>query len=239
MFSSGPLDASAKDHDIGPTKQTSRLMALAGARGHATFGGRLARDADGHLASAMAKTRAGVWRDWEQVHAWASGIADTLASEPRPTAVEVGQPTSRLIAALCSVVGLTAIGGAIALIAAPDGSYVHMHVTELRHSPFTSFLIPGLLLGVVIGFGNLLAAILELRGAKVAKAVAFSASAALLTWTVTEMAMLRAFQFLQPVYLLVAVVILIESLRHGASARALLHTTASPRRADHRGFRRL
>lgn len=57
-------------------------MQRVGAQGHATFGGRLARDARGFPASAMAKESAGDWRDAERIRAWAQGIAGAL-----PTAV--------------------------------------------------------------------------------------------------------------------------------------------------------
>jgi menaquinone-dependent protoporphyrinogen oxidase len=69
LFSSGPLDHSAADGDIPPVEQVRRLLELVGARGHVTFGGRLRADATGFPAGAMAKTRAGDWRDPERVRA--------------------------------------------------------------------------------------------------------------------------------------------------------------------------
>jgi menaquinone-dependent protoporphyrinogen oxidase len=78
FFSSGPLDASAAQHEIPAVKQVAALMDLVHARGHQTFGGRLPADAKGFPASAMAKKNAGDWRDPEQIKAWADGIANTL-----------------------------------------------------------------------------------------------------------------------------------------------------------------
>jgi menaquinone-dependent protoporphyrinogen oxidase len=80
FFSSGPLDASATEHDVPPPKRIRLLMARAQARGHVTFGGRLAPDAHGFVASAMAKKLAGDWRDHAQIEAWATGVADDLAA---------------------------------------------------------------------------------------------------------------------------------------------------------------
>jgi menaquinone-dependent protoporphyrinogen oxidase len=80
FFSSGPLDASATEHDIPPVAQVDSLMQCVGARGHATFGGRLAPDAKGFPASAMAKKNAGDWRDAQQIWRWANQIADELMS---------------------------------------------------------------------------------------------------------------------------------------------------------------
>lgn len=81
-FSSGPLDSSARDREIPPTKQVTALMQRIGARGHATFGGRLLPDSKGFPASSMAKTRSGDWRDFDQIHAWADSIGIALGLAP-------------------------------------------------------------------------------------------------------------------------------------------------------------
>jgi menaquinone-dependent protoporphyrinogen oxidase len=78
FFSSGPLDDSATDHDIPPTRQVQGLMDRVGAVEHMTFGGRLADDAPGFVAQAMAKEHAGDWRDRTQIDAWAARIASRL-----------------------------------------------------------------------------------------------------------------------------------------------------------------
>jgi menaquinone-dependent protoporphyrinogen oxidase len=82
FFSSGPLDDTAADGDIPPTKGVAALMAQVGAKGHATFGGRLAADAKGFPASAMAKKHAGDWRDPERVRAWTRLIGSELEVAP-------------------------------------------------------------------------------------------------------------------------------------------------------------
>lgn len=80
LFSSGPLDDSASEHDIEPSKQVTALMVRVGARGHHTFGGRLPADAKGFPASSMARDNAGDWRDRAQVEAWAHEIAQALVA---------------------------------------------------------------------------------------------------------------------------------------------------------------
>jgi len=80
FFSSGPLDDSATQREIPPVKSMARLMERVHARGHQTFGGRMLSSATGFPASAMAKTRSGDWRDWEQIRAWAATIARELGS---------------------------------------------------------------------------------------------------------------------------------------------------------------
>ncbi len=78
FFSSGPLDDSAGKGDIPPVKGVQALMERVGAREHVTFGGRLSPDAKGFPASAMAKNRAGDWRDVGQVREWVRSIAPEL-----------------------------------------------------------------------------------------------------------------------------------------------------------------
>jgi len=83
LVSSGPLDDSAAQRDIGPTSQIQKLIERVGARGHATFGGRLSPDAKGFPARAMAKTKAGDWRDPAQVRRWVAAIVEQLqAAQP-------------------------------------------------------------------------------------------------------------------------------------------------------------
>lgn len=82
LFSSGPLDDSAHTGTIAPVGSVAKLMAKVDARGHATFGGRLTEDAEGFLASRMARTKSGDWRNFDDVRAWARKIAAELEAEP-------------------------------------------------------------------------------------------------------------------------------------------------------------
>jgi menaquinone-dependent protoporphyrinogen oxidase len=85
FFSSGPLDDSAAKGEIPPVKGVKALMDRVGARGHATFGGRLSADARGFPASAMAKSHAGDWRDTGQVREWVRSIAPELRAATIPS----------------------------------------------------------------------------------------------------------------------------------------------------------
>lgn len=80
MVSSGPLDDSAELEDIQPTRQVQKLITSVGARGHVTFGGRLLPDAKGFPAKAMAKTKAGDWRDTAHVRRWAATVVAQLSA---------------------------------------------------------------------------------------------------------------------------------------------------------------
>jgi menaquinone-dependent protoporphyrinogen oxidase len=106
FFSSGPLDASAEGAGIPPVPEVSVLMERVGALGHETFGGRLAADAKGFPASAMAKKHAGDWRDPEHMQAWAESIAARLpTAKPLPAHEPAAGALPRLLA--------YAVGGAV------------------------------------------------------------------------------------------------------------------------------
>ncbi|MFC4537115.1 flavodoxin domain-containing protein [Sphaerisporangium dianthi] len=78
LFSSGPLDHSAVDHDIAPVAQVAGVMASVDALGHKTFGGRLLERPRGFVASMLAKSKAGDYRDRELVRAWAKEVSSQL-----------------------------------------------------------------------------------------------------------------------------------------------------------------
>jgi menaquinone-dependent protoporphyrinogen oxidase len=200
LFSSGPLDDSANKGALPPTPQV--------------FGGALAADVTGLPASAMAKTMAGDWRDWDCIRGWAKRVArHVLTRETYP--VMIAPPPSRaqhwLLTALCLVTAVTAIGGGATLALRPDGSLMEASPAMLSFSPFSSFLVPGLLLLIVIGFGNAFASFVVARRLRSAPYVAALAGAALFIWISVEMILLRTLHWLQFAYLAVAALILFEA----------------------------
>lgn len=129
LFSSGPLDDSADRRVLAPVRELDAIMERVGAQGHATFGGRLAPDARGFPASAMAKQHAGDWRKPERIRAWATQLARALPSaRPRPAVAQAGHALARVGVhgvvgwALCAAVmlGLLRVAGATAAIAIHD-----------------------------------------------------------------------------------------------------------------------
>jgi hypothetical protein len=88
-----------------------------------------------------------------------------------------------------------------------------MPVGLLRQTPFASFLVPGLLLLLVIGIGNLVAGILVVRRARGASTAAFAGGMALLTWILTQMILLRTAHWLPLTYLVAAFAILLQAVR--------------------------
>jgi menaquinone-dependent protoporphyrinogen oxidase len=83
LVSRGLLDDTARATELPPIPQVARLAARIGARGQVTVGGRLEPDANGFPASAMAKARAGDWRDPAHIRDFAAVVATDLASVER------------------------------------------------------------------------------------------------------------------------------------------------------------
>lgn len=88
FFSSGPLDDSADRKDISPTAEVAVLAERVGAKGHVTFGGRLEANAKGFPASAMARKRAGDWRNPARIRDWASELAAVLPEAKPGTPID-------------------------------------------------------------------------------------------------------------------------------------------------------
>jgi menaquinone-dependent protoporphyrinogen oxidase len=127
FFSSGPLDDSADRTNIAPTKEVSILMERVGAQAHATFGGKLDKDARGFPASAMAKTHAGDFRDEARIREWARAVAHAIPeARPRPQLAQPGRSIATVVVhavigwAICAIamaalLRAMAIGGAFAI----------------------------------------------------------------------------------------------------------------------------
>ena len=109
FFSSGPLDASARDGAIPPTSDVARLMRRVGARGHMTFGG--CRPPGRVDEGGGAWRPEDDWRDPVHVTEWVGSIADALGVQgwrPQPWAAPVptpGAPASERVASAGSPAG--------------------------------------------------------------------------------------------------------------------------------------
>jgi hypothetical protein len=106
-----------------------------------------------------------------------------------------------LLAVLCLFAGLTAIWGGIELVWSPDGSFMRLPLSILEHTPFHDFVVPGLLLASFVGGINTLAGLLVLRRHPRGDAEAMVSGAALATWIVIEVLLIRHVHWLHGAYL--------------------------------------
>ena len=89
--------------------------------------------------------------------------------------------------------GLGALAGGIALVAAPDGSAMQFSTSLLEGSPFTDYLVPGLILGGLFGLGSLVVALLAVRREPLAPLLAFGIGIGQMIWITVELAIIREF----------------------------------------------
>ncbi|MFJ6939711.1 flavodoxin domain-containing protein [Streptomyces sp. NPDC101132] len=81
LFSSGPVDSSAEQHEIPPVKAVARQMERLGAREHMTFGGSITDSTPGFIAKAMVRHgKGGDFRNPERIQTWAHHISRELTA---------------------------------------------------------------------------------------------------------------------------------------------------------------
>jgi len=143
----------------------------------------------------------------------------TTRTYTRPTTTDIPRPqlhaAGKTAVAFLVLLGLGALGGGIALIARPDGSVMQFDVALLAGSPFSDFLVPGLILGGLFGIGSFVVAAMGLRRSRLAPFLAFAIGCAQMIWIVVELAIIRELSFLHPTMFLVGLVIAAASVPWG------------------------
>ena len=218
MFSSGPLDDSASREEVPPTAEVRELMALAGAEGHATFGGRVVPDVRDLLASPESRPRAGDWRDPAHIARWSRELADRLDPGETPRASwrpALALPPLLVDVALAATAGLLASSAGAALVARPDGTMLGLSAAALRHTPFGDYLAPGALLLAGVALPNLAAMVLQARLHPAAPLASYAGGAALVVAAVVASLLLPSPSAGQLAALALGVALVARSFRAG------------------------
>jgi hypothetical protein len=101
------------------------------------------------------------------------------------------------LTALVSFGALSAVVGAVLAIAA-NGAGVPLEYLE--NSPFSSYFIPGAILGLVVGGTQLAAAVALMGKRRIALLLSAVAGFGMLIWVFVELAMMQQFSWLQAAY---------------------------------------
>ncbi|MFZ3454117.1 hypothetical protein [Arthrobacter sp. 7Tela_A1] len=91
----------------------------------------------------------------------------------------VRSPREKSLILLEAALGAASLGSGTLLALRPDGAFLHSGPSVLRNTPFHSWRMPGLLLASGFGGGYLLAAFLQLRRHRCARAAGMAAGSAL------------------------------------------------------------
>lgn len=141
-----------------------------------------------------------------------------------PTTVRRRTPAVWALMVLLLVQGLGGLAGGAALVAKPSGAVMHMPAGYLEGSPFHDFLIPGLVLGIVLGVMPLAALVGVWSGRTWAWFTSFAVGCGLIIWIIVEVFIIP-FSALQPTFgtvgLLIALAALAPSVRRYCDMRVL------------------
>lgn len=109
------------------------------------------------------------------------------------------------LGALQVFVGAGALAGGFALVRDPTGFTLGLPMSFLEGSPFPDFLIPGLFLLIVNGFGSLIGAGLSFTRRRCAQEMAIILGAVLASWIVIQIIIIRSFHWMHVLYFLLGV----------------------------------
>jgi len=149
-----------------------------------------------------------------------------MATTASPLSVAPRRPAALIaliVVQLFQAIG--ALGGGATLMASPKGGIIKMPLSNLDGSPFKDFLIPGIILFVVLGLGPLLASwvlIRQPRSAALERVNPFPheywgwtlsgmIGVGLVIWIAVE-TLIVPYNFLQPFYACVGIVIIVLTL---------------------------
>lgn len=116
-------------------------------------------------------------------------------------------------------VGITAILGGFGLVSDPSGAEMDVSLVLLKNSPFSNYLIPGLVLFIVIGVGNVLSGIVTFLRLRHAGKIAVLSGVFLVLYMTIEVGFIGLLNFSQPLYFVLGAVELILGLTLSRSVK--------------------
>lgn len=117
----------------------------------------------------------------------------------------------RLLFALHAFVGLGAMGGGGMAIINPQGPG-GMPIGALKNSPFSNYLIPGIILFTVIGLGNIFSSIMILSKLRFQGYISSVFGWALVIWIIVQCIMLNVVIYLHVIFFIIGLVEAILSM---------------------------
>lgn len=132
-----------------------------------------------------------------------------LGTSHRTTGEATAATVRRTLIGLHLFNAISAVGGGIALAAGLLG----VPAVLLRHTPFDSFLVPGIFLAVVMGGSATIAATALLNQRSRALVASAAAGAVMVGWIVGESLLVEGFSWLQGLYLLTGSIAVVATIR--------------------------
>jgi hypothetical protein len=107
---------------------------------------------------------------------------------------------------LQSLIGIGAVISGALLIIRPDGHYLQIPLDMLKNSPFRNFLIPGVILFLVIGVGNIVSAVLSFRIQRIAGFAGLFFGFGLVIWLFVQINLVGGGHWLQYLYFVLGII---------------------------------
>jgi len=99
------------------------------------------------------------------------------------------------------LIGLGAVGGGLVLILDPSGSNLGIPVELLKSTPFSTYLVPGIVLLMVNGLGSLVGAAASFTRHRFAGETAMALGVFLVAWIMLQVYWFASFHWLHALYL--------------------------------------
>ena len=125
------------------------------------------------------------------------------------------------LAVIQTFIGITAIAGGLRLVSNPSG-LPDFPIEWLINSPFTNYFFPGLVLMIVIGFGYVVSGTVTFLRKGYSGRIAALLGLCLILYMTVEVWFVGLRNFLQPLYFMLGVIVLILGLNLFKSAKQFL-----------------
>jgi hypothetical protein len=129
---------------------------------------------------------------------------------------------ANMLGSLQLFIGLGAVGGGLGLILEPSGANLGMTVEMLSHSHFSDYLIPGLVLLIVNGLGNIAGCISSFKIFHYASEIALVLGSFLVAWILIQVYWIHTFHWLHGLYIILGII----ELAIGLLLRKVLRASA-------------
>ena len=110
------------------------------------------------------------------------------------------------LGALQALISLGAIGGGLMLVIDPSGSTLGVPSSLLDGSIFPNFLIPGIFLMVVNGFGSGIGAVFSFTKSQYTQGIAIILGIILVSWIVIQVIIIRSIGWLHAIYFILGII---------------------------------
>jgi hypothetical protein len=108
--------------------------------------------------------------------------------------------------------GISAIYGGGTLVIDPSGKLLGMPISHLEHSPFSSFLIPGLILFLFNGVSAIIIAVMAIRKHRLFTLLVICQGIVQVMWILIQVAMLRSTSVLHFICFAVGALLIIAGI---------------------------